>query len=225
MARQTESRAEELGRARRLGKAARPSREAAQRSLLLAAVTDAASAKGFEACRVEDVLERSGLSRSSFYKHFNDVSECFMAAFELAVDELVATAEGAAGGATRPEGRLETGLAAVLGKLSAEPAAAQLALMEIHTAGAEGRQRFEAARKRFATLLAERGCLPGVTPGMEMERAEQAIGTVTTVLWMEVGGGTENLLRLVPAFVATLISARPPNRSRTSASATRDKHG
>jgi AcrR family transcriptional regulator len=97
MARRIESRAEELDTARRLGKAARASREAAQRSLLLAAMTGAAAAKGYRACRVEDVLERSGLSRSSFYAHFKDKTECFMAAFEVAVEGLLAAATDAVG--------------------------------------------------------------------------------------------------------------------------------
>lgn len=156
--RQIESRAVELGRARRLGKAARPSREAAQRSFLLTAMTEAAAAEGFEACRVEDVLERSGLSRSSFYLHFKDKTECFMAAFEVAVDGLLTAAREAVESASEPESRLEAGLDADLGRLSAQPEMGQLALVEIHTAGAKGgsaSRRLQAVRG-----FARRGKVP-----------------------------------------------------------------
>jgi AcrR family transcriptional regulator len=75
-------RAKGLARARRLGHAAKPARIEAQRELLLEAMTEAAAEKGYEACRVEDVLGRSVLSRAMFYLHFKDKADCFMAAFE-----------------------------------------------------------------------------------------------------------------------------------------------
>jgi AcrR family transcriptional regulator len=212
VARRIESRAEELDTARRLGKAARPSREAAQRSLLLAAMTEAAAAKGYKACRVEDVLERSGLSRSSFYLHFTDKAECFMAAFEVAVGGLLTAASEAAESAAEPESRIWAGVSGVVDRLGEGPAAAQLALVEIRTAGAEGQKRFEAACKRFASLMAGGHCLP-VAPGMKMEAAERAVGAITTVLWLEIGAGhTENLRRLVPALVAAVMRMSAPDR-------------
>jgi len=44
---------------------------------------------------------------------------------------------------------------------------------------------------------------------MEMEKAERAVDSVATVLWLEIGAGrTERLQRLAPALVAAL--RRPP---------------
>jgi AcrR family transcriptional regulator len=62
---------------------AKAPREGAQRTLLLPAMTEAAAEKGYEACRVEDALERS-----TFYFRFKDKMDCFMAAFERAADTL-----------------------------------------------------------------------------------------------------------------------------------------
>lgn len=176
-------------------------------------MTEAAGAKGFEACRVEDVLERSGLSRSVFYAHFKDKTECFMAAFEVAVDGLLAVAAEAVENVAEPGWRLEAGLYVVLEKLDEDPAMARLALVEIHTAGSEGRRRFAAAGKRFAALLVKRGCIPVLPSGLETEAAEQAVGTVTTVLWLEIGAGRpKELRRLVPALVAGIMWMSAPAR-------------
>ncbi len=68
--------AEGLKRARRLGRAAKPARIEAQRELLTEAIVQAAAEKGYEACGVDDMLARSGLSRSTFYKHFADKEQC-----------------------------------------------------------------------------------------------------------------------------------------------------
>jgi AcrR family transcriptional regulator len=177
----------------------------AQRQLLLEAMVGAAAAKGYEACRVEDVLGRSGLSRSTFYLHFTDKTDCFMAAFERAAQALFEAVMEAVEAAADPQARAEAAVEALLGSLVGDPAIAQLTLVGIRTAGPEGRERYAAACERFASLLAGGGCLSGVVPGMEMEQAERAVDSVATVLWLEVGSGrTEGLQRLAPALVAVI---------------------
>lgn len=83
-----------------MGRAAGPSRERTQRELLLGAMAEAAATTGYEASRVTDVVELSSLSRWTFYKHFDDKEECFLAAFEAAVEAILKRVEGA--GEIRP---------------------------------------------------------------------------------------------------------------------------
>jgi AcrR family transcriptional regulator len=168
-------------------------------------MTEAAAEKGYEACRVEDVLGRSGLSRSTFYLHFADKHECFMAAFERGIDALLGAVAEAAEGAAEPRARVEAGIGALLSGLTRDPAMAQVALVEIRTAGPEGQERYEVASKRFASLLRTGGCMSPGPPGTETERAERTVDSVATVLWMEVGAGqTEKLPRLSEALVAAV---------------------
>ena len=54
-----------------------------QRERLFAALVAVVAEKGYEATRVEDLLELSGVSRSAFYEHFNDKQDCLLAAVEL----------------------------------------------------------------------------------------------------------------------------------------------
>jgi hypothetical protein len=47
--------------------------------------------------------------------------------------------------------------------------------------------------------------LSRVLPGMKMEKAERAVDSVATALWMEISAGrTERLPRLGPAQVAVV---------------------
>src|SRR5262245_21237593 len=64
-----------------------------QRERLFAALVAVVAEKGYEATRVEDLLDLSGVSRSAFYEHFNDKQDCLLAAvnafLEPTVSEIV----------------------------------------------------------------------------------------------------------------------------------------
>src|ERR1700753_2601247 len=50
-----------------------------QQERLFAALVAVVAEKGYEATRVEDLLELSGVSRSAFYAHFSDKEEGLLA--------------------------------------------------------------------------------------------------------------------------------------------------
>ena len=60
-----------------------------QRERLFAALVAVVAEKGYEATRVEDLLELSGVSRSAFYAHFSDKEECLLAALHAFVGPTV----------------------------------------------------------------------------------------------------------------------------------------
>jgi len=61
---------------------------ASQRGRMLDAICQAVAEKGYARTAVADVIERAGVSRETFYEHFADKEECFLAAYELASDTL-----------------------------------------------------------------------------------------------------------------------------------------
>src|SRR3954447_24667002 len=72
-----------------------------QRDRLFAAMVATVDEKGYEATTVADLVKLSGVSRSAFYKHFDDKQACFLAA----VEELVGpTLEKLAGDERAPPG-------------------------------------------------------------------------------------------------------------------------
>src|SRR3954467_7324870 len=69
---------------------------AVQRERLLAAMLRATAEIGYREVSVQDVLERAGVSRPTFYEHFENKEDCFLAAFDTAVARLPKRLEAAA---------------------------------------------------------------------------------------------------------------------------------
>ncbi len=61
-----------------------------QRERMLLAVVSAVADKGYARTTVADVIERAGVSRRTFYEHFDQVEPCFMAAYDQGVAQLFA---------------------------------------------------------------------------------------------------------------------------------------
>ncbi len=126
-----------------------------QRERLLVAMADATAAKGYANVAVADVIERAGVSRRSFYEHFANKEECFLAAYDAGVDGLLAAireAEAAAGG---PLEGARAGTEIYLQLLADNPAFARTFLIEVLGAGPVALERRNAVHQRFADRLAE----------------------------------------------------------------------
>ena len=53
-----------------------------QRERLIAAMLKAAAELGYRETNVQDVIDRAGVSRPTFYEHFANKEDCFLAAFD-----------------------------------------------------------------------------------------------------------------------------------------------
>lgn len=124
-----------------------------RRHAIIEAMIRVAGSKGYLATSVADVLAEAGASRTTFYKHFANKQECFLAAYDLAIEKILAAAEAACreGGCWRD--RAKNGLGAVVALLSADQALAQTAIVEASAAGTEARRRHSLALGRLAELL------------------------------------------------------------------------
>jgi AcrR family transcriptional regulator len=61
---------------------------AVQRERLLAAMLRATAELGYRDVSVQDVLDRAGVSRPTFYEHFENKEDCFLAAFDAGAGRL-----------------------------------------------------------------------------------------------------------------------------------------
>jgi AcrR family transcriptional regulator len=126
-----------------------------QRRRMLDAVTAAVAEKGFGATVVADVVSRAGVSRKTFYEHFTDRDDCFMAAYEDGLAELQATmAEAvlAASAVADPVVWLRASIRSYLGFLAERPALARTFVLEVLAAGPAALARRAAAYEEFATV-------------------------------------------------------------------------
>jgi AcrR family transcriptional regulator len=140
---------------------------ASQRTRLLEAVGGAVAEKGYAATTIDDIVRGAGVSKKTFYEHFQDKLGAFLAAYEAASDQLyehVRIAQDAAAGAGAPAAdhaddawleRTHAGIRAYLRWLAAEPALARVFLIEVAAAGPEALARRERLRDRYAGRMRE----------------------------------------------------------------------
>src|SRR6185436_11274051 len=117
-----------------------------QRDRLIDAMARTVAAKGYGA-PLTDVCSAAGVSTRAFYEHFTDKEECFMATYERGVSLLLSSVNAAY---DRPDAwpvRIRRGLEVMLHLLAAEPAFANLAIVEMLAAGPVDRRRGRGRRR------------------------------------------------------------------------------
>jgi AcrR family transcriptional regulator len=85
-----------------------------QRLRLMRAMAEVMAEKGYAGAPVADVLRAAGVSRESFYQHFSSKQDCFMSAYEIGVDLLLASIAGAVPDQGTPSERFEQAIGAYL---------------------------------------------------------------------------------------------------------------
>src|ERR1700679_480340 len=108
-----------------------------QRDRLIAALILTLAEVGYQKTTVSMIGQRAAVSKSDFYKHFDSKDECFLAAYDSAIERLrgaVLDACAAAEGADWPA-RVRAGVGALLALLATEPPLAAILLAEGLRAG------------------------------------------------------------------------------------------
>ena len=124
-----------------------------RRQLILAAIIRVVGSKGYEETSVADVIEAAETSRTTFYKYFEDKHDCFLAAYEMLVEqifgEIVANCDAEASWLAR----VTAGLTTIVDRFALDPALARTAVVEVAAAGADARELHWNAIARFTQYL------------------------------------------------------------------------
>jgi AcrR family transcriptional regulator len=99
------------------------------------------SERGAANVSVGHVVGRSGVSRRTFYEIFDDREDCFLAAFDEALQHAAAVVVPAYGTGGAWQTRVRAGLTALLGFLDTDRAAARLLIVESLGAGPSALER------------------------------------------------------------------------------------
>jgi AcrR family transcriptional regulator len=185
---------------------------ASQRTRLLEAVGRAVADRGYAAATIDDIVGDAGVSKKTFYEHFNDKLDCFLAAYEAASDELLEHMTAAEEDAVPREtgsdpvsrewlARTRAGVHAYLRWLAAEPALARVFLIEIAAAGPAALELRERMRDRYADRMRELQAADSVPD--EIFHAVVAGADDLVVRRLREGG---DLLELEPALVYLQVS-------------------
>jgi AcrR family transcriptional regulator len=126
-----------------------------QRGRIFRAMAETMARKGYAATSVSEVLQAAGVSRETFYEQFSSKEDCFMAAFETAVNGLLGAVREAPGPGAPPFERFERGLRAYLDALADDPAFARVMLIEVYAAGPAALERRAALQSGFVDAVGE----------------------------------------------------------------------
>lgn len=108
---------------------------ATQRDRIVDAFVQVVAERGYHGATVVAVCKQAGVSSKTFYVHFADKEQCFLAAYDRGVELLLDRLADARRGPGPWTGRLRRGIGGLLADLAAAPAFARMALVEVHAAG------------------------------------------------------------------------------------------
>jgi AcrR family transcriptional regulator len=126
-----------------------------QRARLVGAMLEAVSRHGYAGVTLRELVGLAGVSKSTFYEHFESKQDCFLAGFDEIVNEAGAQIDDARDAGSSPPARLRAALAAAAELATAMPAAASLVLVDSLSLGTAGAERREAAAARVEGILRE----------------------------------------------------------------------
>ncbi len=191
-----------------------------QRARILTAMSELVRERGAIAVTVAHVVERSGVSRRTFYELFEDREDCFLAAFDQAVARAGETVLPAYGAPETWRERMRAGLAAVLEFLDAEPELGGLCVVDALAAGGVTLERRTRIVNRLVDAVHEGGAAQrGKAPRPERIVAEGVVGAVLAVVHARIvarqpGELTGLLNPLVGMIVLPYLGAAAAARER-----------
>lgn len=130
---------------------------ASQRQRLLYGVTLAVADRGFGLATVAEITAHAGVSKKTFYEHFDAKLDCFLAAYDhgrqAMLGAVVAAGRAAVEAGAPPVAQLHRSTAAYLDFLVREERFARTFFLEILAAGAPAIERHHACREAFTESL------------------------------------------------------------------------
>ena len=181
-----------------------------QRVRLLTAMVDTIGEDGYRMTTIANVIKRAGVSRKTFYVHFANKQECFLAAYDAITAAGMRRVARAYREAEGWPGRVEAAIRVLFEAAIENPAAVRLSLIEIGAAGAAGIERRELAMSQFEHFIRDglelapgSGTVPDTVP-------RAVVGGLNKVLYTHVLNGQHSkLLKLVPDLVAWATAYYP----------------
>jgi AcrR family transcriptional regulator len=176
-----------------------------RRDLILAAMIRVVGSKGYKETSVADVIEETPTSRTTFYKYFEDKHDCFLAAYEMLVEQVFAEVVANCDGSLPWLERVESGLETIVKLFALDPELARTAVVEVAAAGADARQLHWNAVSRFTAFLEDGRELSG---GRELPEniSLMSAGAVSGLIFDELlAGRAAQLQAMLPDLLFAML--------------------
>jgi AcrR family transcriptional regulator len=181
---------------------------AVQRERLIAAMLRAAAELGYRETTVQEVIERAGVSRPTFYEHFSNKEDCFLAAFDTTAGRLRERVSAATlKGGDNWRARMRFGLETLLNFAATEPDAARTIVVEARAASDDAVRRRDELLDYFTACIdiQVRELLPDA-PAHSAITASGIVGGVEATLYSRLNKGElDDLDSLLPSLMYFMV--------------------
>jgi AcrR family transcriptional regulator len=182
-----------------------------RRESIVEAMVRVVGRRGYRRTTVGDAIAEAGASRTTFYKYFDDKHDCFLAAYDLAAERILAAVAAGCDGERPWRERARGGLYRLVELLAIEPELARIAIVEVAATGADARRRQWETITRLAQLLDAGHEDQG--PALPANTGLMAASAVAGLLFDEVQAGRVHTLqqRLPDLLFALLVPYLGPS--------------
>jgi AcrR family transcriptional regulator len=182
-----------------------PPTSGARRDSILEAMIRVVGRVGYRAASVEEVAEEAGVSLPAFHRHFEGKDDCFLAAYDMLIEQLLAEVSAGCDEELRWQERVERGLATIVERFAADAGLARAAVVEVAAVGAEARQLHWNALVRFGEYLEDGRALAG-DGELPHNLAVMSAGAVSGVIFEELlAGRAKQLPTLLPDLLFAVL--------------------
>lgn len=167
-----------------------------QRERLIDAFVQVVSDRGFAHTTISRVTAGAGVTKKTFYAHFPDLDECFLAAYQRGMDILLRRMTEAYEAAPAWPDGIHAALRTLLAALAREPRFARASLVEVNAAGPQVRQARIDNLTRFRGFFTD----PSLPP-IPVAVVDAIVGGIYSAIHVQTETGeAEELPSLLPAL-------------------------
>ncbi len=177
-----------------------------QRERITDAVAHAAAELGYAEMSVEAIVARAGVSRRTFYEHFKNKEDAFLAAYDAVVRQQARHIRRAYFEEATVQDRLRAGIRAYLEFTAREPDVARMCIVEVLAAGPRAMAKRNEAMGMFAEIIEDN--IHELIPGCRRAAltAETIVGGIHEVVLRRVlGNRIDELPGLADDLLATIL--------------------
>lgn len=175
----------------------------------------AVNERGVVATTISDLVARAGISRRTFYEHFENKEDCLLASYDTVVEDEIQRLLGVYAETDDWLGQLEAMIRALFESIAQRPDAARLICVEMGASGAVGVQRWADGAARFERFII-RGFEQAPGPGTVPDPVARAIvGALRKIIYSRVRAERSSkslkseLLALLPELMAWISGFYP----------------
>jgi AcrR family transcriptional regulator len=189
-------------------------RQDRQRQRLNEAAAAVFARMGYADATAEAIAREAGMSKATFYEHFDNKEDCISALFDAATERLLSAmqeaAEGDGAGSSDPRRRYQQSIGAFLQTMADHPDHAQTLLVEIIGAGPRAMERRDRVLAAFAAYIDHRNqqdAAAGLVPRLASpDDAFAIVGAVVELASRHIRTGVPGDVRELEPVVERLIA-------------------